>query len=310
MIEKNDHDDNLINVYKAACNQLENIRKRAGLSEKELEVYFTPEHIFNRYNEWELKSPKDDICFVMCRFCESLQNSSHMRNSIKFSKNFDQLLKITENFNPVFIEGKGYETLLQEFEDYCANPVFMKKVKKKRLKMEIEENDNNNDKARNNWEKYALGVWEASKYFNTIKIDHPTKSFREYADDQGNDIFKKLLKIPGLGDALASDFLKEIGCIDNGKPDVHIKAVYAAFNGVNEDDVNKNNNDDVRRFLTEMAAANRESDNTCTVYKIDKVLWLICANPPSVFYVNNDRLSDKERYLKKVREIVKVEKKK
>jgi hypothetical protein len=74
------------------------------------------------------------------------------------------------------------------------------------------------------------------------------------------------LEIEGFGFPLACDFLKELGYLDFGKPDVHIKAIFKGIGLVAKDA------DDYRVFkaITRVAYNQR-----VTPYNVDKLFWLV-----------------------------------
>ena len=73
-------------------------------------------------------------------------------------------------------------------------------------------------------------------------------------------------EIYGIDFALACDFLKEIGYVNFGKPDIHIKQIFKELNLV---EVNAND-------YNTLKAITRISENVSqTAYAVDKVFWLI-----------------------------------
>lgn len=78
--------------------------------------------------------------------------------------------------------------------------------------------------------------------------------------------------IKGIGTALACDFLKEIGYLNFGKPDVHIKRILkriGIFDDLKNDFVASSDNFLYFRILDRIA-----EDSNKTVFEIDKVFWL------------------------------------
>jgi len=73
-------------------------------------------------------------------------------------------------------------------------------------------------------------------------------------------------EIPGFGFALACEFLKEIGYMEFGKPDVHLKDI---FKGVGICPENASDYDVLKTII-------RVADNSqVTPFSVDKVFWLI-----------------------------------
>jgi thermostable 8-oxoguanine DNA glycosylase len=78
--------------------------------------------------------------------------------------------------------------------------------------------------------------------------------------------------IKGIGTALACDFLKEIGYLNYGKPDVHIKRILkriGIFDELKNDFVASSENFLYFRILDRIAEASNK-----TVFEVDKVFWL------------------------------------
>jgi 3-methyladenine DNA glycosylase Tag len=78
--------------------------------------------------------------------------------------------------------------------------------------------------------------------------------------------------IKGIGTALACDFLKEIGYLNIGKPDVHIKRIMARIGVLSElekDLVAENDNFLSFRIMDKFAQASGK-----TVFEVDKIFWL------------------------------------
>lgn len=91
-------------------------------------------------------------------------------------------------------------------------------------------------------------------------------------------------QVSGMGFALACDFVKEMGCPDYGKPDVHLTRVFSELGLCDSEEQL-----DVFAAISRVAA-NASSLLGCEVtpYELDKVVWLICAGD---FYEDHKRLS-------------------
>ncbi|MCB0540102.1 MAG: hypothetical protein KDE33_21475, partial [Bacteroidetes bacterium] len=79
------------------------------------------------------------------------------------------------------------------------------------------------------------------------------------------------LEIRGIGVALACDFLKEIGFLDYGKPDVHLQEILIAA-GFLEPSL-KNKIEGVYKVLNIIDVIAEK--NNITSYAVDKSIWLI-----------------------------------
>lgn len=73
------------------------------------------------------------------------------------------------------------------------------------------------------------------------------------------------LEITGLGFALACDFIKEVGYLNFGKPDVHLEAIFTAL-GLSPDS---------RDYTVFKAIVRMAGHTNATAYAIDKTFWLI-----------------------------------
>ena len=78
-------------------------------------------------------------------------------------------------------------------------------------------------------------------------------------------------EIDGIGFPLACDFLKEIGCLEYGKPDVHVKKILAGL-GFIEKKYKSTPKADYETFkiLNRIAESNQT-----TAFEVDKLIWLI-----------------------------------
>lgn len=120
------------------------------------------------------------------------------------------------------------------------------------------------------WPKYCETIISAAEFFIQFKN---SDEFLEWSDHFYNDK-RSLAALPmvleaeiyGIGFPLACDFLKELGYINYGKPDVHIFDIFE-MTGLIEIG---SSNYQVLKAITRIA----ESTNL-TAYNVDKVFWLI-----------------------------------
>ena len=73
-------------------------------------------------------------------------------------------------------------------------------------------------------------------------------------------------KIHGIGYPLACDFLKELGFVNYGKPDVHIRDIFAGLGLCQQG----SSDDDIQKIFGKIAEAKGVS-----AYNVDKLFWLI-----------------------------------
>lgn len=120
------------------------------------------------------------------------------------------------------------------------------------------------------WAKYCQTILSSAKFlsqFNSLEEFYEWVDWF-YEDRRARPALPLLLQqqINGFGLALACDFLKEIGYIEYGKPDVHLRRIFVALNLCHE-----NAND-----FELLEAINRLSQNAgVTPFHADKIFWLI-----------------------------------
>ena len=120
------------------------------------------------------------------------------------------------------------------------------------------------------WPKYCRTIISGAEFFSQFP---DSKAFFEWIDHFYND--KKLLaalpmileaEIYGIGFPLACDFLKELGYINYGKPDVHIIEIFEATELIQKGASN----------YQVLKAITRISENLkLSAYNVDKMFWLI-----------------------------------
>ncbi len=128
------------------------------------------------------------------------------------------------------------------------------------------------------WPQYCKTIISAATFlsqFNDIKefLDW-INSF--YKDKKSMAVLPLLIstELFGFQFALACDFLKELGFINYGKPDVHIKDILSAYGFISE----KASDYSVLKTMIDIS---HDADVSC--YDFDKVLWLIGSGR---FYLN------------------------
>jgi len=120
------------------------------------------------------------------------------------------------------------------------------------------------------WPKYCKTIISMSDFLSQFQN---AKDFFEWADYFYNDN-RSMSALPmilseevyGIGFPLACDFLKELGYIEYGKPDVHIKDIFEAHNLIQKNATN----------YQILKAIIRIANNVgVTAYNVDKLFWLI-----------------------------------
>lgn len=239
-----------------------------------------------------------------------------MVNSIKFDKkeNVDGVIQhpmrtaiasVTDGFSPKTIVAFGKDVNgCREYDGLYKTLFRIKYGADWGKDAKNAEADLTSDKPKTNLRKYARGLYEAAKLLTDdskndsglTKHDLINQAVCQgYTDDPTSVVTnafgilfdKKKNKgvIPGLGPALACDFLKECGCLWLSKPDTHLSKVFAE-SGIYTDGKNVKTYkvltfDRAVEFCEQMfefaAAVRKEkNDESITPYKIDKMIWLMC----------------------------------
>lgn len=123
--------------------------------------------------------------------------------------------------------------------------------------------------SRSLWPRFCRAVVDGAEFLAQFES---ADEFNEWVklfdnDDRTRPALPMLLsyEIDGLGFALACDFLKELGYVDFGKPDVHLKEIFSALG------LSRSKGDyDVFKAIVRVA---RHAGVTC--YHVDKLFWLI-----------------------------------
>jgi hypothetical protein len=260
--------------YSFSMKHLELIAQSRGIAPEELEEYFTPDHTLAEMKKvfsMEFRSMKD-IEFITCRLFYSLQNSGY-RNFVKLGEQVqvETFKDLLCGFNPKDVLRK-----------YITKEKFLDAAMAKRTELGI---NDNNKKA---WHGFFDGVYDSMKKFTPF--NDADQFFRETVKSEGTatkDIIDYLLREPkpkGLGKAIAADFIKESKLADTGKPDVHILAVLKGISAIDENKKATEEFDNAQTVLKQIA----ETNNT-TMYKIDKIIWLICTKNFYLYDLSDDR---------------------
>jgi hypothetical protein len=120
------------------------------------------------------------------------------------------------------------------------------------------------------WPQYCRTILSGAEFFTQF---HTSDEFYQWADSFDREPKSRLAlpllissEIVGIGFALACNFLKDIGYVNFGKPDVHIRDLFKGLNlcGAEANDVQ------ILRALI------RISENVgVTPYNVDKLFWLV-----------------------------------
>jgi len=139
-----------------------------------------------------------------------------------------------------------------------------------------------------------------SAYF--LKSFETAEKFYEWANFFANDSKAKpalplmiSIEITGIGFPLACDFLKEIGFVEYGKPDVHLKDIFKAL-GI----IDSNEKSTTKQDYATLKALDRIA-NACNVtpFAVDKVFWLIGSGYFNMTEINIGR--QKHKFIEKMK---------
>jgi thermostable 8-oxoguanine DNA glycosylase len=223
-----------------------------------------------------------DIRYVMCRLLFSLQNGS-FTNYVKF---YDDNKKQARAFREVLFDFAPTDIC----STYSSSTKLYEAMSARKDEFSIDEKRNAKQ-----WQGFAEGLYQAARLLQNYKDRKSlvmgvlgTPSSDSY--ENGRRLVLHFKTVRGLGEALASDFVKEAGLADYAKPDVHIIKVLSGLELMSS----KEKPAQFTKMLYKIAKAN---DNL-TLYKLDKIIWLICTGN---FYRDN-RGNARGEYIKELKE--------
>lgn len=248
---------------------------------------YQPMYDINKLREKEENTKKLDL---LRRFCIQLQNYQAMPRAINyFSYNSENdssksaMLQDNEIFNIAKdLYQRNLTNPLTIYENFKAKLKFEEekdtKGKKSFFNDRVKLSENNkpfkvivNDKGKCKiyynwaWLKYCVGLSDVFKFLNDN--ERVNKIFEDKPKSNTfDDIF-------GFGNALTSDFLKEIGHIKLIKPDVHIIEIYNYLTKSSMTSKSKDSKQVQNKFSEWIQKLDNER---YTPYYIDKILWLCC----------------------------------
>jgi len=166
-----------------------------------------------------LQSRPETLAGIYSNLLDSAQNASMKAGVIGRSLGgFSELGQVLGNFDPLFVlrtYGADWSLLLDTIE------------------RELQPNGQIRRSPRSIWPNYCQTVLEAAQFITQFS---DADDFYRWADffDQDNRARPALpmvlmSEIHGIGFALACDFLKELGYLNFGKPDVHIRDIFVGL---------------------------------------------------------------------------------
>lgn len=124
--------------------------------------------------------------------------------------------------------------------------------------------------SRSIWPLFCKSITSGAIFLSQFKN---AKEFYEWVDFFDNDDRARAAlpfligeEVGGLGFALACDFLKELGYVNFGKPDVHVKAIFKGLGLCDQKD------SDYKVFKAMVRVARNVG---VSPYNVDKLFWLI-----------------------------------
>lgn len=182
---------------------------------------------------------------------------------------------------------KNLNKVLFDFDPKQVSKKFTKSTAEKllsRIISVLKPNGQIRRTSRSLWPLYCKSIIDAAHFLNEFEN---AKSFYDWADTFANDEKTKFalpllisIEIFGIGFPLACDFLKEIGYLNYGKPDVHLKEVFKELNLIDPAEKSTLKQDYKTLKLIDKIA----SENHTTAFAVDKIFWLIGSGN---FYLSN-----------------------
>ena len=210
---------------------------------------------------------------IFKRLLNSAQNANMKSGVIGGSINgFENLGKVLFQFNHVKVLNKYQDKESELLDDIIEVVKPHGKVRKEEKSI---------------WPKYCRTILSAAEFISQFA---DSKAFFElvkyfYNDKRSMAALPMIIEaeIYGIGFPLACDFLKELGFVNFGKPDVHVKNIFEASGLVPP----KATNYQVLKSIIRVA-----ENNGVTPYSVDKIFWLL----GSGYYYNHAHLGKNGRF--------------
>ncbi len=240
------------------------------------------ESILKQHLESESNKP-DDLKIIYKRFCDSAQNRQMSSKVIgKSIGGIQNLAKVLFNFDP---------HLVAEKYSKISGLILLNDIKQT-----LKPTGQVRTTSRSLWPQFCQSVIDSAHF---LKEFETAKNFYEWADFFANDIKAKpalplmiSIEISGIGFPLACDILKELGYINYGKPDVHLKDIFKALNLIDPLEKSTIKQD----YQTLKVIDNLAKANNVTAYAVDKIFWLIGSGN---FYVTEQNIGrQKQAFIK------------
>lgn len=234
--------------------------KPESLTEEDIKSYLEPEKC-------------ETINHVYYQMLFSAQNRVSSNNVIGgVIGGLENLGNLLGDFSPSYV-----------YEQFKDDKELLKIIKEKFPQINIR----NDEKSL--WGQFSKSIISAAKFLKDFKDKNDFFECinRFYNDERVIDALPLLIeaKVFGFGIALACDFLKELGFVKFGKPDVHITEILKAYHFIDDIQNSDRGTLEIVKRIKEMA------DNAnVTAYNFDKILWLIASGE---YYKHKDKVKRK-----------------
>lgn len=248
---------------------------KEGVTDALIKKHFQPEH----------NKPKN-INTIYQRLCETAQNKQASRNVIGGSiRGVDKLNSILYDFNP--------KKVVKNYTKLDSDKLLDEIIAKLKPKGEIRRT------SRSIWPQFCQSVIDSAYFLSEFDS---ADTFYEWAEFLANNEKAKpalpmmiSIEISGIGFPLACDFLKEIGFMNFGKPDVHLKEIFKALNLIDS-----NENSQIKLDYQTLKLIDKIArDNGITSFEVDKTFWLIGSGD---FYLDDIKIGrNRKEFIEKVK---------
>ncbi|MES2805673.1 MAG: hypothetical protein V4652_08925 [Bacteroidota bacterium] len=244
-------------LYEFAYNFL---LEKDGVTESLIKKHFEPE-----YNK------PDNLNVIFQRLCETAQNKQMSTKVIGGSiGGIGNLCKVLYKFDPKQVS----ENFKKTDSEKLLNTIIS----------ELKPNGQIRRTSRSIWPLFCQSVIDSAHFLSEFEN---AESFYNWAEFFANDEKSKpalpmliSIEISGIGFPLACDFLKEIGFLNFGKPDVHLKEIFKELSLIDPNEKSTIKQDYQTLKLIDKIAI----DNNITAFEVDKIFWLIGSGN---FYLTN-----------------------
>jgi len=245
------------------------------VTKEDLELHLRAEH----------EKPRD-LNIIFKELCKSAQNKQMSSKVIgKSIGGIENLGKVLFDFNP--------KKVAQEYKTTEGNRLLSDIISKLKPTGQVRTT------TRSLWPQFCQSVIEAAHFLDSFET---AENFYEWANFFANDTKAKpalplmiSIEISGIGFPLACDFLKELGFIEYGKPDIHLKDIFKALEIINPDEKSVIKQD----YQTLKAIDRIAKENGKTPYAIDKVFWLIGSGDFYLTKINIGR--QKQKFINEIK---------